>query len=115
MLLNKGQLEGKRVMREKAVEEMEKAQFAELPVKYVPKAVQGAHYGLGAWILDADAGNKAGVLSCPNLLGTTPYIDTCRQYAAILIVLKPQEDQKKELVQSMKNLIDEAIGASGCN
>jgi CubicO group peptidase (beta-lactamase class C family) len=111
MLLNKGIFEGKRILSEKAIEEMEKAQFAALPVKYAPKDMQGAHFGLGAYITDSNAGG-ATVLIAPNLLGTTPILDKCRNYAAILIMEKPEEE-KKIISQSMKNLVDAAIGG-GC-
>ena len=114
MLMDKGMYEGKRVLSEKAVEEMEKAQFASLPVRSVPKTLQGSHFsfGLGNFILDGESGGGAPALICPSLLMTAPIIDQCRKYAAILIVQKPEEEQKKALFFSMKNLIDEAIG--GC-
>jgi CubicO group peptidase (beta-lactamase class C family) len=113
MLLNNGEFEGKRVLSEKAIEEMEKTQFGSLPAKGVPVTLASAHYGLGAWIMEAGADGGPKVLSSPNLLGTTPFIDKCRNYAAILIVLKPEEE-KKNLAQSMKGLVDAAIGG-GCN
>ena len=111
MLLNKGMSGDKRILSEKAVVEMESSQFGELPVKYAPKAIQGAHFALGSYILDAGAANPS-VFTCPNLLGTTPILDKCRNYAAILIIAKPEEE-KKILFPSFKNLLDEAIGA--CN
>jgi CubicO group peptidase (beta-lactamase class C family) len=102
MLLNKGVSGDKRILSEKAVAEMETAQLISLPVKYVPKEMQGAQFGLGNYITST-------ILSCPNGLGTTPYIDKCRNYVAILIVAKPEEE-KKPLCQSMMNLINEALG-----
>jgi len=113
MLQNKGVFEGKRVLSEKAVEEMEKAQFTGLPVKYMPPALQGAHVGLGAYILTSNASGAPSVLSCPNLLGTAAYLDKCRNYSGVLIVEKPQEE-KKPLYQNLINLVGEAIGG-GCN
>ena len=113
MLLNKGVFEGKRILSEKAVEELETSQFAQLPVKNAPKPVQGFHYSFGAFITESTASGVANVLACPNLMGTTPYIDKCRNYAAILIVDKPEEE-KKPLFQSLKNLLDAAVGGSGC-
>jgi len=113
MLLNKGMFGDKRILSETAVEEMEKEQFAGLPVKFVPRPLQGVgiHFALGNYILtDGDAAS-ASAFFCPNVLGTTPIIDKCRNYAAILLVQKPEEEQKKSLSLSMKNLIDEAIGA----
>jgi CubicO group peptidase (beta-lactamase class C family) len=112
MLLNKGQLGDKRVLSEKAVEEMETAQFVSLPVKYAPKSIpSGAHYGLGAWLIDETASdaNARSAFSCPNMLGTSPFLDKCRNYVAILIVEKPEEEQKKPLYLAMKGIVDEAI------
>lgn len=114
MLLNKGVSGDKRILSEKAVAEMETAQFISLPVKYVPKELQGAQFGLGNYIMGtgavgAPAAGTAAVLICPNGLGTTVYIDKCRNYAAILIVAKPEEE-KKPLYQSMMNLINEVLG-----
>jgi len=112
MLLGKGMFEGKRVLSEKAVEEMQTAQFASLPVKYIPKAVFTNHYGLGAFIIDANAAGVATTMADPNEYGTVPFMDKCRNYAAILIVEKPEEE-KKPLLQSLMNLIGEQMGA-GC-
>jgi CubicO group peptidase (beta-lactamase class C family) len=113
MLLNKGVFEGKRILSEKAVEELEASQFAAAPVKSAPKSLQGVHYSLGAFITESTASGSSNVLACPNLMGTIPYIDKCRNYAAILIVQKPEEE-KKPLYQSLKNLVDGAVGGSGC-
>ena len=111
MLLNKGVSGDKRILSEKAVEEMEKVQFAGLPVKSAPMVLLKAHYALGAYITDANAAGTSVMIS-PNMLGTTAFIDKCRNYAAILIVEKPEEE-KKNLWQSLKNLVDEQLG-SGC-
>ena len=109
MLLNKGTLGDKKILSPAAVEELEKVQYVSLPVKFSPKAEQGLHYALGAWILEADGTGNSQSLGCPNLAGTAPFLDKCRNNAAILIVEKPQEDQKKELFLSMKNIIDQQI------
>jgi CubicO group peptidase (beta-lactamase class C family) len=109
MLLNKGTLGGKRVLSEKAVEEMETAQFVSLPVKYMP--ITGAHTALGSYIVDANSTGGSNTLACPNLLGTAPFIDKCRNYAAILIVEKPEEE-KKPLYQNLINLAGAAIGGA---
>ncbi|GGA87295.1 hypothetical protein GCM10011511_08060 [Puia dinghuensis] len=112
MLLNKGTFEGKRILSEKAVEELEASQFADLPIKYLPKELTGAHFGLGEFITGTNASGGSAILACPNLLGTAPFIDKCRNYAAILIAEKPEEE-KKPLYQNLVNLVGEAIGG-GC-
>ena len=109
MLLNKGMFEGKKILSENAVNELLSPQMAGLPIKYAPKAVQGAQFTFGSFIMDSNAAGSS-TLCCPNMAGTIPFIDRCRNYAAILITGKPQED-KKDLYLSLKNLIDEAVGA----
>lgn len=112
MLLNKGMFEGKQILSEKSVNEIETAQFTELPVKYIPKLTEGLHYGLGSWIEETDSDGKTAVLSCNNLLGTYPYIDKCRNYAAILIVQKPAQEQKKEFYMKLKEAVDNQINST---
>ncbi|HEV3411771.1 MAG TPA: serine hydrolase [Puia sp.] len=111
MLMNKGVTpDGKRILSEKAVQELETPQFTSLPIKFIPKELQGAQFGLGCYIMGT--GNSTALLS-PNMLGTTAWIDKCRNYAAILIVAKPEEG-KKVLWSSMMNIVNDALG-SNCN
>lgn len=110
MLLNNGMFEGKRVMSEKAIEEMEKAQFTNLPVKYTPKGTENLHYGMGAWLMEEDAQGKGTILSSPSLTGTWPFIDRKNNYAAILLVKSHSNEQGKEIYTQFKAAVDEAIG-----
>src|SRR6185312_2065269 len=110
-LMNKGLApDGKRILSEKAVAELETPQFADLPVKFMPKDVQGAQSGLGCFAM---RNGSDSVLLSPNSFGSAAWIDKCRNYAAVLITAKPEEEKKPVFV-SMKNLIDEAIGGN-CN
>lgn len=110
MLLNNGMFEGKQIMSEKAIEEMEKAQFTDLPVKYTPKGTEGLHYGFGAWLMEEDAQGKGTVLSSPSFTGTWPYIDRKNNYAAILLVKPQSGEQGKEMYTQFKAAVDEAVG-----
>ncbi|MBS1667703.1 MAG: beta-lactamase family protein [Bacteroidetes bacterium] len=105
MLLNNGMFAGKRILSEKSVAELETAQFTALPVKYSPKITEGLHYGYGDWIEETDSEGKGTLISCNNLYGTYPYIDKCKNYAAILILQKPQSELKKEFFGSLKDAI----------
>jgi CubicO group peptidase (beta-lactamase class C family) len=106
MLLNKGMFQGKRVLSEKAVAEMEKAQFSQLPVRYTPKGTEGFQYGLGVWLQQPDATGNSSVICEPNLSGSWPYIDKCRNYAAIILLKSPESESKKELFLRFKEIID---------
>lgn len=108
MLLNKGEFQGKRVLSEKSVEEMETAQFSQLPVKYLPKQAEGLHNGLGDWI-----GANNSVFTSLNLAGTWPVIDKCRNYAALIFVKSPNAEPNKEVYTKFKEILDRQLG-SGC-
>src|SRR5579871_6309244 len=112
MLLNKGMFEGKQILSEKSINEMETAQFVQLPVKYIPKLDEGKHYGLGEWIEDVSSDGTSSVIGCNNLLGTYPFIDKCRNYAAIIIVAKPKEEQNKTFYKQLKEAIDSQINSN---
>ena len=112
MLLNKGVFQGKRVLSEKAVAEMEKAQFPQLPVKYTPKGTEGFLYGLGVWLQDTDGTGNSPILCEPNLSGTWPYIDKCRNYAAIILLKSPESESKRDLYLKFKEAIDSQISST---
>jgi len=110
MILNKGVFEGKRVLSEESIGEMQKNHFPGLPVKFTPKVAEGFEYGLGEWIQEKDANGNSTVVSSPGLFGTWPYVDKCRQYAAIIFVKTILGEQKKDLYLQFKEAVDEQVG-----
>ncbi|MDF2189960.1 serine hydrolase domain-containing protein [Paraflavitalea sp. CAU 1676] len=111
MILNKGTFEGKRILSEEAVAEMQKNHFPGLPVKYTPAVATGYEYGYGEWIQEKDANGNATVVSSPGLFGTWPYVDKCRNYAAIIFVKTLLGEQKKEVYLQFKEAVDDQLGA----
>lgn len=103
MLLNKGSFEGKKVLSEKSVEDLETIQFPKLPVKYMPKEAAGLKTGLGCWLGNGD------LVSSIYLTGFWPYVDRNRKYAALLLPKKTDEP-KKELYVEFKDKMDAAFG-----
>lgn len=110
MLLNNGIFEGKKILSEKAVAEMEKAQLTNLPVKYTPPGTEGWHYGFGAWLAEEDGQGNGTVLTGPSLTGTWPYIDKKNKYAAILLVESGSDEQGNEIFKQFKTAVDQALG-----
>lgn len=100
MLLSKGTFEGKKVLSEKAVAEMETIQFANLRVKYIPKEAAGLKIGLGCW---TDPGTKE--IASLNIGGFWPYIDRQLNYAALILPQKA-EDPNKDLYIQIKQKLD---------
>ncbi len=109
MLLNDGQFEGRQVLSSEAVDEMLKAQFTELPVKYTPVGTEGWKYALGAWLVEEEAG-KGRVVTSPSLTGTWPYIDTQNGYAALLMTKSPTGEKSNELFTGFRVAVNTMLG-----
>lgn len=114
MLLNNGDVNGKTILSKESILEMEKSLATELPVKYSPKMAQGFKYGYGVWIQETDKSGKASVISCPGLYGTWPYIDRCRNYAAIIFTRQQDNEQSANLYIDVKDEIEKQIQGT-CN
>lgn len=114
MLLAKGTFGGNRILSEKAIQQMQTVQTQKTRKIYSPKVAEGFEYGLGEWIEQTDSKGKSRVVSCPGLFGTWPYIDLCKNYAAIIFVKSLLSEEKKELYTTLKKVIDQQI-AGDCD
>lgn len=109
MILNKGMFNGKRILSEKAIADMQAVQTTPPMIKYAPKAGAGYNFGLGEWILQADENGKAIIAAMPGLAGTWPMIDNCRGYAMVVFTRGTLSEEKKEIYLDLKNEIDAVI------
>jgi len=109
MLLNKGTFNNKRILSEKAVQEMLTVQFPDLRVRYAPALAKDFKYALGSWVQERDEAEKGLVFSCPGLLGTWPWLDTKRNYVGIVFSKELITGQKKELSIQIKEAADAAL------
>jgi CubicO group peptidase (beta-lactamase class C family) len=109
MILNKGMFEGKRILSEKSIAEMQKVQTGSAVIKYEPAIAKGYGYGLGEWILDKDANGAGTVVSSPGLYGSYPLVDYCRGYACLIFAKTVLTEQKKEVYDALKEAIDQQL------
>lgn len=132
MLLNNGTYNGKRILSEKAVEEMRKVQNKMIQIKYAPKAAEGFLYAAGSWVVEykANALGKDNIsplapippgnfpdreilfatsLASPGLFGTWPMIDYCRGYAYIVFVKNFLGQERAGAHSAIKKIIDRQI------
>ena len=86
MLLNKGEYMGKRILSPEVIFQMQRSGTDNVKVIYRPAEAKYLDYGWGEWILERNAVGESTVLSSPGLFGTFPWIDTQRNYAAIIFV-----------------------------
>jgi len=107
MILNKGMYNGKQILSEAAINQMEQAQTTPDLIKYAPAAAEGFNYGFGEWLLEQDASGKGICVSSPGLFGTWPMVDNCRGYASIVFVKTLlSSEQKKDVYMDIKSSID---------
>ncbi len=109
MILQKGMFNGKRILSENAIEEMQKVRTTASMIKYSPEAAKGFNYGFGEWIQATDENGLATVVSSPGLFGTWPLIDKCRGYACIFFTKGLLGEEKREIYLDFKKSIDEQI------
>ncbi|HEY1019012.1 MAG TPA: serine hydrolase domain-containing protein [Sediminibacterium sp.] len=112
MLLNKGMFNGKRILSEKAITDMQTVRTTPAMIKYAPKAAEGYNYGFGAWVLQADENGQAQVLASPGLFGTWPMVDFCRGYACIFFTKGGLGEERKEIFMDLKQSIDAQLSSA---
>jgi CubicO group peptidase (beta-lactamase class C family) len=110
MLLNKGTLAGKKILSEESVAEMMKIQTGNAKTVFVPTAAQGYAHGLGCWLEDSEQSGKNNIAVAPGLFGSWPYIDTCRNYAAVIFTKQQSKEEKREPYLEIRNAIQDALG-----
>ncbi len=110
MLLNHGMYGQKRILSEKSVSMMQQPQTTLSMIKYAPKGTEGFNYACGEWVQEADKNGNSIVLTSPGFFGAWPYIDKCKDYAALFFVKKFFINEKmKDIYLDIKKAIDEQI------
>ena len=112
MLLNNGMINGKRILSEESIKEMETSQITPAMIKSTPKLTEGFTYGLGEWITETDRNGNSVVITSPGLYGTWPFIDNCRKYACIVLTQDFLKEDSKETYLQIKDAIDTQLTAT---
>ncbi len=107
MILNKGVYKGVRILSAESIAEMQKSETKTAIIKYAPAGGQGYNYGLGEWIMEKDG--QVTEVASPGLFGTWPFIDFKRNYACIFFVKTLLNEQKRDLYNDLKQIIDDQI------
>ncbi|MBA4168107.1 MAG: beta-lactamase family protein [Chitinophagaceae bacterium] len=99
MLRNKGTLNGKKVLSEASVAEMQKMQTGSAKTVFVPKLVEGESYGLGNWI------QGGGIFNCPGLSACWPWINVPKNYVCIIFGT-PKDKENKKVFSDIIDAVD---------
>lgn len=106
MILNKGLFNGKRILSEQSVAEMENLHTTTDMIKYAPAIMKENTYGFGEWILKTDTDGKASVIASPGFEGTWPLIDRCHHYTCIFVTKGNLKEEPMEIYAEIKKIID---------
>ena len=110
MILNEGQLNGRRVLSVAAVREMQRTLTAGLPVANSPNGERAVNYGIGEWIDILDAQGNALEVSSPGAFGFTPWVDKKRNLLGVFLV-QTQLLKVAPTIAQIQQKVREAIDA----
>lgn len=104
MILNKGTFNGKRILSEASITQMEANRItSDVKVAYSPAEAANFGYGYGEWIMGTQT------VSSPGLFGSYPWVDMHKKYTAFLMTFYLKSDGRQERYLELKKLVDEAL------
>lgn len=108
MLLNKGKYRGRQLFSEESIRTLLQVQSKPALVSYAPPAIAGFNYALGGWALEEKNGSATAVTN-PGFAGTWPFIDYCRNYAYLVFVKNPLDEERIGVYPDLKKIIDKQV------
>jgi len=112
MLLNKGMFNGKRILSEAAIEEMQKVCTTPAVIKYAPSPVNGMAYSMGAFVTTTNEQGKATALDCPGLCGSWAGLDWCRNVGFLVLTRKMENTEKSDVYQRIRQALTDQLPSS---
>ena len=103
MLINKGTLNGKQVLSEKAVDELLKVREPGVSKLYTPAFVSGMEPTFGSWAeTNGDAQPK--IFISPGFFGSYAYLDLNKKLAVVIMTNKTKKEDKSEILEIVEVL-----------
>jgi len=111
MILNKGRFNGKQILKEESIRDMEINRIGvDVKIGYSPAEAEGLGYGYGEWVVPADGSGKTGNwVTSPGLFGSFPWVDNEHQYCAFLFSFNLNTKGRHERYFALKKLADESV------
>lgn len=108
MLLNKGMVNGKKVLNESTVEACWSVQVENSTMRAVPKTADGLSFGLGSWIVPEMNGDGA-ILVGLGMNGSWAWVDKKRNYSAVFLTKETSGEDKRPIMLQIQQLVEQAI------
>jgi CubicO group peptidase (beta-lactamase class C family) len=110
MLLNRGELNGRRVLRAETVELMSRNHVGRLFAEWIPPITGGAGFGLGVAVVEDESranGRGAGAFGWGGAYGTETWADPKLEVAACLMLQQPVTTVKDDFRRALRGAIVE--------
>lgn len=108
MVLNKGRFNGRQIVSEKSIAEMEVNRMnADVTVAYTPTEAGNFGYGFGLWVIPG--GNNEHAYTSPGLFGSFPWVNYEKGYAAVLLTFNIKNEGRNQRYLTLKKLVEEAL------
>lgn len=104
MLLNKGTINGKKILSEDAVKELRKPQFTDARVVSKPDMYKDYDYCLTTWVLEKDGEGNATVIR-QGLSGTQAMIDFSTNTVILILLKDPDGEKKRNLTNELMKIL----------
>lgn len=111
MIMNKGMFNGKRMLSENSIAEMQVNRVTEkVKVAYAPAEAGNFGYGFGEWVMETSTvTNLSRTVTSPGLFGSFPWVDNEKKYCGFLMTVYLQNDGRNKKYKDMKALVDEVL------
>ncbi len=111
MILNNGMYNGKRILSEKAIAEMQVNRLTKnIKIGYSPAEAGDFGYGFGEWVMETSTkDNLTTAVTSPGLFGSFPWVDNKNNYCAFLMTFYIKNQGRNERYKTLKSLVDESI------
>lgn len=111
MVLNKGLFNGRRVLSEQSIREMQvNRRTPGIRTAYSPTEAGNFGYGYGEWVMETSTpGQLTDAVCSPGLFGSFPLVDNKRKYCAFLLSYNLKSKGRHERYQELKALLDQTL------
>ncbi|MGN6395747.1 MAG: serine hydrolase domain-containing protein [Mucilaginibacter sp.] len=105
MIMNKGVYNGKRILSESSVAQMQVNRVtSDVKIAYSPAEAKGLGYGFGEWTMGSNG------VSSPGLFGSFPWVNNEKKYCGFLMTFYIKNTGRNERYMDLMALVNEAVG-----
>lgn len=111
MILNKGVFNGRRILSEASIAEMQVNRLTPaVRIAYSPAEAGDFGYGYGEWVMETSTlNNLTTAVTSPGLFGSFPWVDQQNGYCAVLLSFNLKSKGRNERYKGLKALVDQTL------